>query len=79
MQDRINRTNLRYMAMRTVDLSGIWECSVPGQTGSARLRPDLRRWDLEEGNLVPLTVSADGLESRTVFFGVRSFAVRGAA
>ena len=23
--------------MRTVDLSGIWECSVPGQTGSVRL------------------------------------------
>ncbi|MCR5296076.1 MAG: hypothetical protein K6E17_01585 [Clostridiales bacterium] len=61
------------------------ELPFPEKTGtfevrvSARLRPDLRRWDLEEGNLVPLTVSADGLESRTVFFGVRSFAVRGAA
>ena len=55
---------------------------VPEKTGpcevrcKARLRPDFRLWDLEEGNLYPLTVSADGLESRTVSFGIRSFAAR---
>ena len=25
------------MTMRTVDLSGIWECSIPGQSGEIRL------------------------------------------
>ncbi len=51
--------------------AGVFEvrCTVP-------LRPDVPRWDIEEGNLVPLTVSADGLESRTVSFGVRDFAAR---
>ena len=44
--------------------------------GLSALRPDVRRWDLEEGNLYPLTVCAEGLESRTVFFGVRTFAAR---
>lgn len=58
------------------------EIPLPEKTGacevrcSARLRPDLRLWDLEEGNLYPLTAGADGLESRTVSFGVRSFAAR---
>ena len=40
---------------------------------SAALSGNIRRWDLEEGNLYPLTVSMDGLESRTVSFGVRDF------
>ena len=44
-------------------------CSVP-------LRPGLHRWDLGEGLLFPVTVSADGMESRTVRFGLRTFAVR---
>lgn len=58
------------------------EISVPEKTGpceircSAALRPDVRLWDLEKGNLYPLTVSADGMESRTVHFGVRIFAAR---
>ena len=58
------------------------EVPVPSGTGvlelrcTVPLRPDVRRWDLEEGNLYPLTVSADGLDSRTVSFGVRSFAAR---
>ena len=43
------------------------------------LRPDTRRWDLEEGNLYHLTVSADGLEPRTVRFGIRSFRAEGGA
>ncbi len=46
--------------MRTVDLSGIWVCSVPGQTGSVRLpgtldeagigSPDdpLKQWQAED-------------------------------
>ena len=38
------------------------------------LRPDVKRWDLEEGNLYELTVWADGLESRVFSFGVRDFA-----
>ena len=42
----------------------------------ADLSPEAKRWDLEEGNLHPLTVSADGLESRSVRFGIRDFAAR---
>ena len=41
---------------------------------TSELRPEFRRWDLGEGNLVSLTVSAEGLESRIVRFGVRDFA-----
>ena len=41
---------------------------------AAALHPEARRWDLEEGNLYPLTVSADGMEAKTVRFGVRDFA-----
>ena len=58
------------------------EIPVPEKTGpcevrcSAALRPDVRLWDLEEGNLYPLTVSAENMESRTVHFGVRDFAAR---
>ena len=33
----------------------------------------VRLWEIEEGNLYDLTVSAPGLEKRTVRFGVRSF------
>ena len=40
------------------------------------LRPDVKRWDIEEGNLYDLTVSPDGMESRTVSFGVRDFEAR---
>ena len=40
----------------------------------ALLSPEIRRWDLEEGNLYSLTVSAEGFDSRTVSFGVRDFA-----
>lgn len=35
--------------------------------------PDALRWDLEEGNLQELTVSAPGLDSRSVSFGLRDF------
>ena len=37
------------------------------------LRPDIKDWDIEEGNLYPLTVSLDRMEPKTVTFGVRSF------
>ena len=37
------------------------------------VRPDARLWDLEEGNLHTLTVSAPGLDPRTVSFGLRDF------
>ena len=37
------------------------------------LRPDVKRWDTEEGNLYSLTVSLDGMEPKTVSFGVRDF------
>lgn len=43
---------------------------------AAPLRPDALRWDLGAGVLHPLTVHAAGMESRTVFFGIRDFAVR---
>ena len=58
------------------------EIPVPEKAGTfelkcrVSLRQDVRRWDLEEGNLYPLTVSADGLESKTVTFGVRTFAAQ---
>ncbi len=35
--------------------------------------PDARKWDLEEGFLYDLTVSADGLDARTESFGLREF------
>ncbi len=41
------------------------------------LRPDVSWWDEGEGNLYPLTVSAPGLDSRTVRFGVRDFRAEG--
>ena len=41
-------------------------------TGLA-LEPKVKKWDVEEGNLYSLTVSLDGLKSRTVSFGVRDF------
>ena len=59
-----------------------YKAALPGKTGafeirySAELRPDLKRWDLEEGVFYPLTVRAEGLESRTVSFGVRTFCAR---
>ncbi|MBR4537699.1 MAG: hypothetical protein IKO52_02505 [Clostridia bacterium] len=40
------------------------------------LRPDVKRWDAEEGNLYDLTVTLDGMESRTVSFGARDFEAR---
>lgn len=42
-----------------------------------KLRPDVRRWDVEEGALYGLTVSAPGLEERTVRFGIRDFRAEG--
>ena len=40
------------------------------------LRPGVKKWDTEEGNLYDLTLSLDGMESRTVSFGVRDFEAR---
>ena len=63
-------------------LLGEPEIPVPDKTGlcevrcTAALRPDVRLWDLGEGNLYPLTVSAETMESRTVHFGVRVFGAR---
>ena len=37
------------------------------------LRTDVKEWDEEEGNLYPFTVSLDGMEPKTITFGVRSF------
>ena len=58
------------------------EIPVPEQTGNVEvhctmpLRDDVRHWDLEEGNLYPLTVSTENMETRTVSFGVRIFTAR---
>ena len=41
-----------------------------------KLRSDIRRWDLEEGNLYDITVSAPGLAPYTARFGVRDFEAR---
>ncbi len=38
-----------------------------------RILSGAARWDLEEGNLHSLTVSCDGMEDRTVSFGLRDF------
>lgn len=40
------------------------------------IRQDARRWDMEDGNLYSLTVSALGLEEKTVSFGIRTFQAR---
>ncbi|MBR0220115.1 MAG: hypothetical protein IJQ33_13010 [Clostridia bacterium] len=37
------------------------------------LRHDWKEWDIEEGNLYDLTVSLNGMESKTVSFGARDF------
>lgn len=47
-------------------LHAVWIRDIP-------LRPDAPRWDLEEGNLCALTVSADGLNEKTIRFGLRTF------
>ena len=44
--------------------------------GRVPLRPDAPRWDLDEGNLLTLSVSGDGLEEKTVRFGLRTFESR---
>ena len=41
------------------------------------LDPAAKRWDLDEGKLYDLTVSAPGLAERTVRFGLRSFRAEG--
>ena len=38
-----------------------------------RLKKNLSRWDIGEGKLYELTVSADGMDSRIVSFGIREF------
>ena len=38
-----------------------------------KLKPNAPRWDIGEGNLCGLTVSAPGLSARTVRFGIRTF------
>ena len=59
-----------------------YETAIPEKNGEfeirciAELRQDLKPWDLEEGILYSLTVSAEGLESRTVPFGPRTFRAR---
>lgn len=49
--------------------SGIHEVWLRGLP----LAVDVRRWDEDEGNLYALTASGDGLEVKTVAFGVRDF------
>lgn len=44
----------------------LWRRDLPLASG-------IRRWDEEEGNLYQLTASAEGLDSRSVVFGVRDF------
>ena len=36
------------------------------------LRPDALQWDIDEGNLYDLTLSSEGLETRSVRFGIRT-------
>lgn len=48
----------------------IWRKALP-------LRSGVPRWDIEEGLLHPLTVSAPGIQSVTVHFGVRDFQAEG--
>ena len=37
------------------------------------LREDVKKWDTEEGNLYTLSVRCEGMEEKTVSFGVRDF------
>ena len=46
------------------------------QLRNLKVRPEAARWDLEEGSLHTLTVSAEGLEPRCVSFGLRVFEAR---
>ena len=50
--------------------------AVPGRqeySFDLKLKTAVRRWDIGEGNLYDLEISAPGLERRTVRFGVRDF------
>lgn len=38
-----------------------------------RLKKDLCRWEIGEGKLYKVTISADGMDSRTISFGIREF------
>ena len=62
-----------------IDHTELLHCQ-PGQQVWRRtgipLRPDAKKWDLEEGSLHTLTVSCPGLEDRTVSFGIRDFAAQ---
>ena len=40
------------------------------------IQQDAHQWDIEEGNIYDLTVSALGLEEKTVSFGIRTFQAR---
>ena len=59
-------TDARQSASANPGLTEFWLRDLP-------LRPDLPRWDEGQGTLYELTVSADGLDSRTVRFGARDF------
>ncbi|MBR5108656.1 MAG: hypothetical protein IK099_00550 [Clostridia bacterium] len=37
------------------------------------LRADIKKWDIDEGNLSAMTVSLEGMEPKTVTFGLRDF------
>jgi len=45
--------------------------------GPLALREDVKRWDLDEGNLYELSVSLTGCETKSAFFGVRDFGDNG--
>ena len=55
---------------KVIDIqSGITEVWIR----NARIKENLPLWDMEEGNLQTLSLSAMGLETKTVHFGLRSF------
>lgn len=49
--------------------TGIQEVCITG----LKLHNDVKRWDIEEGHRYLLSVCGDGLETKTVTFGIREF------
>lgn len=47
----------------------VWDLSFEG----LELKENVKRWDLEEGNLYELSLSMTGGERKTVIFGIRDF------
>ena len=69
------RSQLRFSSEAITETAGFPVSMQPGKkefSFDLPLRPDALQWDIDEGNLYDLTLSAEGLETRSVRFGIRT-------